>query len=322
MWTGGKTMTQDSGYSPLTPPASTGAAGTGPAPTAQVARDQAGQVASSTQEAGAHVAHTAVDQAREVASEARRQARDLLGEVRSQAADQASQQQKRAVEALRALATELRQMADRSGQGGVASELAWNASDRLHGVAGWIDQREPGTLVDEVRSFARRRPGAFLMGAALAGAVAGRLTRGIAAQRQHEQGVDSYRYGSDRLDYGDARYRPTGSDRGYGTAGHGTTGTAGYGTAGTDAGYGTTGTAGYGTAGTEAGYGTSGTAGGYGTAGTAGTEAGYGTTGTATGQVEETGVPYRTAAGEDEYGSAGYGPAATTDPRRPGTELP
>ena len=72
-------MTQDSGYSPLTPSASTGTGGGMQSqPTAQVARDQAGEVAQTTQQAGQQVAQTAVEQAKEVAAEAGRQARDLI----------------------------------------------------------------------------------------------------------------------------------------------------------------------------------------------------------------------------------------------------
>jgi hypothetical protein len=57
--------------------------------------------------------------------------------------------------------------------------VARQAADRADRVADWLGEREPGDLVEEVRSLARRRPGAFLLGAALAGVVVGRLTRGV-----------------------------------------------------------------------------------------------------------------------------------------------
>ena len=44
-----------------------------------------------------------------------------------------------------------------------------------------MQAREPGYLVDQVRAYARRRPGMFLLGAAVAGVVAGRLTTGVVA---------------------------------------------------------------------------------------------------------------------------------------------
>ncbi|HKC26518.1 MAG TPA: hypothetical protein VKB75_00770, partial [Jatrophihabitans sp.] len=47
----------------------------------------------------------------------------------------------------------------------------------------------PGDLVDELRRFARRRPGAFLMGALAAGVVAGRLGRGVVAAHTEDDGT-------------------------------------------------------------------------------------------------------------------------------------
>ncbi|NMH81260.1 hypothetical protein HF577_29715, partial [Pseudonocardia xinjiangensis] len=146
--------------------------------TTQVARDEAAQVGRTGTEAGKHVAGTAAQQAGEVAEEARRQARDLFGEVRGQAAEQARNGQQKATDGLRALADELHQMAESGAQQGTASELARQAAERVSGAADWLGRREPGDLLDEVRGLARRRPGAFLVGAAIAGVLAGRLTRG------------------------------------------------------------------------------------------------------------------------------------------------
>jgi hypothetical protein len=205
-------MTEERGYqSPSTLPGSAGSGIQTDQPSAaQVAREQAGEVGQSAQHAGQQVAQTAVDQAKEVASEAGRQARDLLAEARTQARTQTETQRQRAVDGLHGIADELRGMVDKGGQSGVGTELVQNAYERLHGMANWLDQRSAGGLVDEVRDFARRRPGVFLMGAALAGVVAGRLTRNVAAQQSG----------------GPARYAPdTGYPARHGAAGeYGTTG--------------------------------------------------------------------------------------------------
>ena len=50
-----------------------------------------------------------------------------------------------------------------------------------HQAAGWLADRDPGSLLDEVRSFARRKPGTYLAIAMGAGVLAGRLTRGLTA---------------------------------------------------------------------------------------------------------------------------------------------
>jgi hypothetical protein len=148
-------------------------------PATAVARDEAATVGQSAGEAGGHVAQTAADQAREVVSETTRQARDLLGEAGGHARDQAFVQQKRAAYQLRSVADELREMAAKGGQSGVATEAAQQAAERIHGAASWLEQREPADLVQAVRDFARRRPGVFLAGAVAAGLAAGRLTRGM-----------------------------------------------------------------------------------------------------------------------------------------------
>jgi hypothetical protein len=147
-------------------------------PTREVAREQTAHVGRTAAEAGQKVAGTAAEQASEVGREARRQARDLLGQARGQVTEQARNGQQQASEGLRSLAGELHEMADSGQQQGPASDLAKQAADKLGELAEWLSRREPGDLVQEVRALARRRPGAFLLGAAAAGILAGRLTRG------------------------------------------------------------------------------------------------------------------------------------------------
>src|ERR1700760_3841081 len=167
-------MTQSSGpYAPRTTDPSAEPS------TTDVVRDEAAGVGQHAREAGSQVAQTAGDQARQVAAETGRQARDLLGEAQGQAADQAAVQQQRAAQQLRSVADEVGQMAANGGQSGVATEFARQAADRMHGAASWLEQREPADLLNEVRNFARRRPATFLIGAAVAGLAAGRLTRGL-----------------------------------------------------------------------------------------------------------------------------------------------
>jgi len=69
---------------------------------------------------------------------------------------------------------------------GHGHELARQASDRARQAASWLEARQPGDLIEELNRFGRRRPGMFLAGAAIAGVVAGRLTRGIAAASSGE----------------------------------------------------------------------------------------------------------------------------------------
>jgi hypothetical protein len=159
------------------------------ASTADVARDQAANVGRSAGEAASHVTQTATEQAQVVVAETARQARDLLGEAGGQARGQAAVQQQKAAYQLRTVADELTEMADKGGQSGLATEVARQAAGRMHGAASWLEQREPADLVHAVRDFARRRPGTFLVGAAVAGLAVGRLTRGLTAAAQSGTGA-------------------------------------------------------------------------------------------------------------------------------------
>jgi len=141
-------------------------------------KDKASGSAQAGKQAATEVAQTAAVHAKDLAGEAQSQARNLVGEARDQLRGHAGDQHRNAVTNLRSLGDELRSMARGSEQGGVATELVTQAADRTHGVADWLDDREPEDLLDELRSFARRRPGTFLLGALAAGIAAGRLTRG------------------------------------------------------------------------------------------------------------------------------------------------
>ena len=149
--------------------------------TTDVAKDQAGEVAKTASDAGKHVAGVAGEQAGQVASEATQQVKQLVQQTRSELTDQAATQQKRVASGLRSLSKELSAMAHGSEQPGMAADLAQQAGERTNAVASWLEEREPGHVVDEIVRFARQRPGTFLAAAAGAGFLVGRLGRGLKA---------------------------------------------------------------------------------------------------------------------------------------------
>lgn len=154
---------------------------------AGVAREQAAGVGQSVREAGGQVAGTAAERAKDVVSEAQWQGRDLLGQAQQQARDQAQAQQHKAAGRMRGLADELSVMAANGDQGSSATVLVREAAGSLHDAAAWLEQHKPEDLVEEVRRFARRRPGVFVFAAAMAGVAAGRLTRGTVAAQKDDQ---------------------------------------------------------------------------------------------------------------------------------------
>jgi hypothetical protein len=146
---------------------------------AQDAKARVAEVGGHANEAAHDVASTARDQAQNVKQETVRQARNLVSEATDQLSSQAGSQTQRISGNLRELGDELAQMAGAGTSGSTASELAHQAAERSHQVAGYLEARQPGEILDDLRSYARRRPGAFLAGAAVLGLVAGRVGRGV-----------------------------------------------------------------------------------------------------------------------------------------------
>ena len=167
---------------------------------ADVVKSQSRMVADDAAEGGKRVARVAADEAATVADEAKNQARSLWEQASSQLSNQAADQKSTLASWLRGLAEELRSMADASqrdlvaygpssaGMPGFATGLADRGANYARSAASWLDDREPSAILDEVSSFARRRPGTFLVIAATAGVVAGRLTRGLTAGEDDHEG--------------------------------------------------------------------------------------------------------------------------------------
>lgn len=144
-------------------------------------KGEASDVARTAKDSAQGVAETAKTEAANVAAEVKSNARDLLYQARSDLTQQAGTQQQKVADGLRSISDELHAMARASDQPGVASDLVRQAAERSTSVAAWLDGRDPGSLLNEVKSFARQRPGTFLLLAAGAGVLAGRLTRSLSA---------------------------------------------------------------------------------------------------------------------------------------------
>lgn len=217
-------------------------------------KERASEAASHAGDAGREVAQDAKEKARDVAHEATDRARGLVDDARTGLTEQARTQQERLAGGLRSLGDELRQMADGTEDPGYATDLVRRAGDATGQVAQWFEDREPSSVLHEVESFARRRPGTFLLLAAGAGLLVGRLVRGM---------KDAPDTGSDRADDASgvgttgtrgAHAAPVGTSTGSaeltGTTGTaGLTGTTGTGTTGLGGSTGGTDTGGTGTLG-------------------------------------------------------------------------
>ncbi len=155
------------------------------------AQDKPGEMAKDLAAEGQHSAAEVMDTAKQeatmVADQAKEQAAHLFEELSADLREQTSLQQRKVAENLRDISNEFRTMLDQSQATGTAATLVDQASYHSGRVADWLDQREPGDLVDEVKDFARKRPGAFLGIALGAGLLAGRITRNASAAKHPDQ---------------------------------------------------------------------------------------------------------------------------------------
>ena len=154
--------------------------------TAETAKQEAAGVKDTAQAEAGHVVETAKQEVSSVAHETKAQARQVYAETRRELSEQAATQQQRVAEGLRSIGDELQQMARGSENPGMATEFVEMASTRLSDASSWLSQRDPGSLVHEVKTFARRKPGLFIAGALVAGIAAGRLTRALAEGAKDE----------------------------------------------------------------------------------------------------------------------------------------
>jgi gas vesicle protein len=179
---------------PVTSTSSTTPPSTSSTSTSDVAKEQTRSVGEDAKEGTRHVADVAKEETKNVAGETANQARELWHQTRSQLKDQTGQQQQRVASGLRSLGDELSSMAQTSEQQGMASDLANRGADQVRRVAEYLEGRDPGSLLEEVKRFARRRPGTFLALAAGLGVVGGRLSRSMVDEQREQQGADSSRY--------------------------------------------------------------------------------------------------------------------------------
>jgi hypothetical protein len=141
------------------------------------AKQQAAQVGSKATDAAGATVNTAKEQIGNVAQEAAGHAKNLWSQTSGDINDQATQQTQRLTTNIRQLAEHLTGMADSGESGTPAQSLVREAGQRAHGVADYLDGRQPGDFVTDLQQFGRRKPGTFLLGAAVAGFLAGRLVK-------------------------------------------------------------------------------------------------------------------------------------------------
>jgi hypothetical protein len=196
--------------------------------TTETAKSEAANIKDTAAGAASGVKDVAKGEVSNLAGEAKYQARNLMDQTRSQFRGQASNQQSQLASKLNSWASELGSMGAKSDDSGPMADLAQEASRRVGEISHWLDNHEPGDLLDEVKRFARRKPGTFLALAAAAGVVAGRLTRGAVAANTSVDSDDTDVTPARAYDSGDYRGGYDGGLQGGGAYGTRTYQSAGY----------------------------------------------------------------------------------------------
>ncbi|MTE18048.1 hypothetical protein F0L17_02660 [Streptomyces sp. TRM43335] len=214
--------------------------------TGQAAKQETRATADRAKDAAGTVAGSAREQARHVTGDAREQVVNMAGHLKERASKEADTQTRRTADTIRQWADDLAGMAESARSDSPVRNLASQAADSSRRAADLLEEKGAGGLVGEVESFARRRPGAFLAGAALAGFALGRAAKaGKAAHHgpdgrsgEHARPAPSpdlpVTTGGGEVrqmpDRGEPPYGGTAPGTGTGTGAYGTTGTYGGGT--------------------------------------------------------------------------------------------
>lgn len=125
---------------------------------------------------------------RDVATDAAVEARGVVEQAVDRLHEQANQQTAHVQQALERSGAQLEALADgRVEEAGPMADYARRAADRVNDAAGRVAGLGFDGMVSEVSGYARRRPGRFLLAAAAAGVVAGRLGRSARSASQDGQ---------------------------------------------------------------------------------------------------------------------------------------
>lgn len=143
-------------------------------------------VADEAKTAAGDTADTAKEQARTVGAEAKSQARQVGHQLRERVGTESETQAQRFAGSLRQWSDELSAMAD-NGAEGAPRELVSNVARAGRSAADYLDEHGVGGAMDQVQGFARRKPGAFLIGAAVTGFAVGRIAKATKESSQTTQ---------------------------------------------------------------------------------------------------------------------------------------
>jgi hypothetical protein len=135
------------------------------------------QPAPSLREAGQAVSETAKEEGRAVVDTAKHETGRLASEARAELHKQGDEQTRRLADQMRDLGQQLDGVQRGEAPSGTVATVLSDAADRANRLSARLDQGGIDAVTSDVKAFARRRPGLFLLGAFGLGIVAGRTLR-------------------------------------------------------------------------------------------------------------------------------------------------
>lgn len=152
------------------------------------ARERASGVADHAGQSAGEVKDHALHEVADLKEEAKEQLRDVAGQARHHLGDvattastelkaQAGEQATRMGGGLEDIARQLSAMADAADEPGMVPDLVGSLGSQVSTIASRLQEGSLDDVLDDVRRFARRRPGMFLLAAAGAGFAASRVLR-------------------------------------------------------------------------------------------------------------------------------------------------
>lgn len=150
------------------------------------ARDEGFEVAQHAKDAAGQVGSTVRDEAAHVTRETAAQARHVVRDVRERVVAEAEEQATRVSKQLGRIADELGDMAGNAPSSSMSAGAIRSAADTSRQAARFLDERGAQGLLDSARDYARRKPGTFLLGAAVAGFLVGRIAKSATGGEQNQ----------------------------------------------------------------------------------------------------------------------------------------
>jgi hypothetical protein len=159
------------------------------------ARESATHVKDEVAHEGAQVKDSVTQHAGQVAEQVQQQARTVLDEARSGLEQEVDSQGRRIGEVLQQTSEQLRSMAG-AAEPGFLTDVTRQLADAAQRTGGRMQEGGLQTAAEDLRRFARRQPGVFLLGAGVAGFVVARLIRAAGSRSTNGSGTSTSSLGA------------------------------------------------------------------------------------------------------------------------------